>query len=269
MTIGARSTTTSGEWNPTTESPSPPRRSPPTAPPSCSAGPSGGGPTFGTPRPLRFGLGRHPRQPQPEPARTRPRRIPCRPPRRAGGNRYRRTGDPRRCRPPRGPLRPTRRFHRLRAPLGPYRTGRCRRDRRVLGRSGAPRRDEAHSAQAGLRKPNRVPRRPVPRPGRWNPPRCIRSTTSDGHHRQLEEDPVASHSRSGAANRPSRRRTRRPGRPSIAPGFRRYHSVENARYWWTDRTAAEPSPTAEATRFMEPDRTSPTANRPGVAGFKR
>src|SRR5206468_4442820 len=32
---------------------------------------------------------------------------------------------------------------------------------------------------------------------------------------------------------------------------------------WTERMTAEPSPTAEATRFTEPDRTSPTANSPG------
>ena len=38
---------------------------------------------------------------------------------------------------------------------------------------------------------------------------------------------------------------------------------QNARYWWTDRTEAEPSPTAAATRLVEPDRRSPTAKRPG------
>jgi hypothetical protein len=36
-----------------------------------------------------------------------------------------------------------------------------------------------------------------------------------------------------------------------------------ARCSCTDRTAALPSPTAEATRFIDPDRRSPTANRPG------
>jgi hypothetical protein len=33
---------------------------------------------------------------------------------------------------------------------------------------------------------------------------------------------------------------------------------------WTDRTALAPSPTAAATRFIEPRRTSPTANTPGM-----
>src|SRR6266446_609360 len=35
------------------------------------------------------------------------------------------------------------------------------------------------------------------------------------------------------------------------------------RYSWTERTAAEPSPTAAATRLVDPERTSPTANNPG------
>jgi hypothetical protein len=35
-----------------------------------------------------------------------------------------------------------------------------------------------------------------------------------------------------------------------------------ARRWWTDRTALEPSPTAAATRFIDPWRTSPAANTP-------
>jgi hypothetical protein len=38
---------------------------------------------------------------------------------------------------------------------------------------------------------------------------------------------------------------------------------QNARYWCTDRTDADPSPTAAATRLVDPDRRSPTANRPG------
>ena len=35
------------------------------------------------------------------------------------------------------------------------------------------------------------------------------------------------------------------------------------RTWWTNATAIDPSPTAEATRLMFPRRTSPTANTPG------
>ena len=45
---------------------------------------------------------------------------------------------------------------------------------------------------------------------------------------------------------------------STAPGVR-----PKARYWCTDRTDAEPSPTAVATRFIDPDRKSPMAKRPG------
>jgi hypothetical protein len=37
----------------------------------------------------------------------------------------------------------------------------------------------------------------------------------------------------------------------------------SARTLWTNWTAIDPSPTAAATRFMLPDRTSPTANTPG------
>ena len=40
-------------------------------------------------------------------------------------------------------------------------------------------------------------------------------------------------------------------------------SGEKVRNWWTAPTQAEPSPTAVATRLVEPERTSPTANRPG------
>src|SRR3712207_9510757 len=37
-----------------------------------------------------------------------------------------------------------------------------------------------------------------------------------------------------------------------------------ARYWCTRWIAMAPSPTAEATRFIESSRTSPAANTPGV-----
>ena len=37
----------------------------------------------------------------------------------------------------------------------------------------------------------------------------------------------------------------------------------SARYLWTKLMAIEPSPTADATRFMAPDRTSPAAKTPG------
>src|SRR5215207_1733838 len=37
-----------------------------------------------------------------------------------------------------------------------------------------------------------------------------------------------------------------------------------ARYWWTSLTAIAPSPTAEAQRLIEPERTSPAANTPGM-----
>jgi hypothetical protein len=40
-------------------------------------------------------------------------------------------------------------------------------------------------------------------------------------------------------------------------------ALQPARRWWTRRTAIEPSPTAEATRLIEPEWTSPTAKMPG------
>src|ERR1039458_10320842 len=43
----------------------------------------------------------------------------------------------------------------------------------------------------------------------------------------------------------------------------------SARTLWTNWTAIDPSPTAEATRFTLPARTSPTANTPGRLVSKR
>ena len=37
-----------------------------------------------------------------------------------------------------------------------------------------------------------------------------------------------------------------------------------ARNWWISETTTDPSPTADATRLTEPDRTSPTAYSPGT-----
>src|SRR5215211_582836 len=39
--------------------------------------------------------------------------------------------------------------------------------------------------------------------------------------------------------------------------------LRTASRWWIRRTAIEPSPTAEATRLIEPEWTSPTAKIPG------
>src|SRR5215208_3008191 len=47
------------------------------------------------------------------------------------------------------------------------------------------------------------------------------------------------------------------------------HTPVSARYWWTNLTVIEPSPTAEATRLIEPLRTSPAANTPGRFVSKR
>jgi hypothetical protein len=44
---------------------------------------------------------------------------------------------------------------------------------------------------------------------------------------------------------------------------RRHYTTEKARYLCTDRTAAEPSPTAAATLLVDPERKSPMAKRPG------
>jgi hypothetical protein len=45
--------------------------------------------------------------------------------------------------------------------------------------------------------------------------------------------------------------------------------VSSARYWWISLTAVAPSPTEDATRLMEPDRTSPTAKTPGTLVSRR
>src|SRR5207245_4708571 len=41
------------------------------------------------------------------------------------------------------------------------------------------------------------------------------------------------------------------------------YSYRSLRSSWTSMTAIDPSPTAEATRLAEPERTSPAANTPG------
>ena len=62
---------------------------------------------------------------------------------------------------------------------------------------------------------------------------------------------------------------RRPGLIQLAFGRGRHglacplNGVGAARYWWTDPTATDPSPTAPATRLAEPWRTSPAAKMPG------
>src|SRR5262249_19638388 len=47
-------------------------------------------------------------------------------------------------------------------------------------------------------------------------------------------------------------------------GDRPHHTSRSAR--WMSCTHTDPSPTADATRLMLPDRTSPAANTPGVLG---
>ena len=72
-----------------------------------------------------------------------------------------------------------------------------------------------------------------------------------------------------AACRSGRTQGRRTDRADVRPGRgcplrRRRRRYVPARYSWTDRTALDPSPTADATRFMESARTSPTPNTPGA-----
>ncbi len=43
----------------------------------------------------------------------------------------------------------------------------------------------------------------------------------------------------------------------------RWGAAAWSRCWWTDRMAADPSPTAAATRLVDPERRSPTASSPG------
>jgi hypothetical protein len=56
------------------------------------------------------------------------------------------------------------------------------------------------------------------------------------------------------------------GEPLRPPHTRRSPAL--ARYWWTNLTAMDPSPTAEATRLIEPLRASPAANTPGRLASK-
>ena len=41
-----------------------------------------------------------------------------------------------------------------------------------------------------------------------------------------------------------------------------------SRYWWIAETTTDPSPTPDATRLIDPDRTSPTAKMPGFDASK-
>src|SRR5215204_3911613 len=52
--------------------------------------------------------------------------------------------------------------------------------------------------------------------------------------------------------------------PAHVTGARQAGQPAVARCSCTERTALDPSPTAAATRFIEPLRTSPTANTPGT-----
>src|SRR5581483_7353687 len=47
-------------------------------------------------------------------------------------------------------------------------------------------------------------------------------------------------------------------------GEAEYDDYRVAKYWWTNCTAMDPSPTAEATRFTERARTSPATKTPGT-----
>src|SRR5712692_7153317 len=47
------------------------------------------------------------------------------------------------------------------------------------------------------------------------------------------------------------------------------HGYRLPRYWWMNWTAIEPSPTADATRFTERQRTSPATKMPGTLASSR
>ena len=57
-----------------------------------------------------------------------------------------------------------------------------------------------------------------------------------------------------------RRQSRNSGGMPSAPSS--HHPIGGLRYLWIACTTTEPSPTPEATRLTEPERTSPTANTP-------
>src|SRR5215475_8100910 len=78
----------------------------------------------------------------------------------------------------------------------------------------------------------------------------------------LDDSPGASDpSTSLNARRSAARWDRGSGARCRASSQHRRHI--SLRYSWTNWTTMEPSPTAEATRLIEPDRTSPAAKTPG------
>src|SRR5262249_37243037 len=52
-------------------------------------------------------------------------------------------------------------------------------------------------------------------------------------------------------------------------GLVRHGAPTSARYWWIKETAIDPSPTPEATRLIEPWRTSPATKMPGALVSRR
>ena len=72
--------------------------------------------------------------------------------------------------------------------------------------------------------------------------------------------PARKTSTGGDAEEPAHRRD--DGIPLVAVRGSRHRSARSARCWWMAATTAAPSPTAVATRLMEPRRVSPTAKTP-------
>src|SRR3954454_21420257 len=131
------------------------------------------------------------------------------------------------------------------------RAGRLRRRQAPAGPGG---RDQAH-----------VGRRERPRAG-TRPPPARRARGPGGPQRGDGRPP-------GDQPRPRRgdrhvplgrlRRGARLQRRAVRPPLVREAAQRAASRWWTRRTAIAPSPTADATRLIEPECTSPTAKMPG------
>jgi hypothetical protein len=174
-------------------------------------------------------------------------------------------------------------------PTGPGRGERGRRDRRWIGRCcrwqhhGRQRPSLATSPSTVVGHPGGMLLPAASRPGTQLYPTataCLPATRAL-FGRALERASRTAHrplrvSRRLAASTNGRRDPAQPnlsaaGRPVGCGGRPQPQScvqclaavARSARYPWTSRMAAEPSPTAAATRLMEPSRTSPTAKIPG------
>lgn len=124
-----------------------------------------------------------------------------------------------------------------------------------IRRAGVRRLDRARDGAEGEWKRPRVP--PVVREERDAPSWCdlAEEGLPEQNGRAIRRDAE------GSAGETIRKSTLTcgHGRASRSP-----YASASASVWWTAGTTIDPSPTADATRLMEPARTSPAAKMPGL-----